>query len=261
LGIEIVAVYCTTDPLFSQRPSDPKPENLSKLVDTVKNNKCDFGVAFDGDGDRSIIVDDKGSILSADQTGIIIGKYGLEHRTGTIIANVECSKSVAEQLEPLGFKLKQIEVGHTFLTLHAKKEKALLGIESSGHLILPKYFLFDDALVIPLKIAEILEKTNKSLSTITKEIPIYPIKKIEIPCEENIKFDVIDQLKEQLEQEYDQLNTLDGIRVNLQTGWVLIRASNTSPLIRLTTEADTEQTVQLLAGQFKEKVDQVINNQ
>jgi len=261
LGIDIVAVYCTTDPLFSQRPSDPKPENLSTLVETVKNNKCHFGVAFDGDGDRSIIVDDKGSILSADQTGIIIGKYGLEHKTGTIIANVECSKSVAEQLEPLGFKMKQIEVGHTFLTLHAKKEKALLGIESSGHLILPKYFLFDDALVIPLKIAEILEKTNKSLSTINKEIPIYPIKKIEIPCEENIKFDVIDQLKEQLEQEYDQVNTLDGIRVNLQTGWVLIRASNTSPLIRLTTEADTEQTVQLLAGQFKEKVDQVINNQ
>ena len=259
LGIDVVDVFCTVDPLFSSRPSDPKPENLVKLVETVKSNNCDFGVAFDGDGDRSVIIDDSGNILSADQTGIIIGKYGLEKHKGTIIVNVECSKAVAEQLEPLGFTIKQIEVGHTFLTLHAKKEHAPLGIESSGHLILPSYYLFDDALVVPLKIAEILEKTNHSLSSIIKKIPIYPVKKIEISCKDEIKFNFINQLKEQIVKEYQQVNTLDGIRVNLDKGWVLIRASNTSPLIRLTVEADTEQTVHSLVNQFKEKVDHVIN--
>jgi len=104
-GLTVIPVYCEPDPLFSVRPSDPKPENLSTLVKTVIKENCDFGVAFDGDGDRSVIVDDKGKILSADQTGIIIGSYGLNKKDGTIIVNVECSKAVEEQLSPLGFSI------------------------------------------------------------------------------------------------------------------------------------------------------------
>ena len=258
IGFDIVSIYCQPDPLFSQRPSDPKPKNLSTLVETVKKQQCDFGVAFDGDGDRSVIVDNNGEILSADQTGIILAKYGLEEKKGTIIANVECSKAVEEQLRPLGFNIKQIEVGHTFLTLHAKKEHSPLGIESSGHLILPSYYLFDDALLIPLKIAEILEKTDKKLSSLRNNIPIYPLKKIEIPCDDEIKFDVIKTLKAVMIKEYDQVNTLDGIRVNLEKGWILIRASNTSPLLRLTIEADTEEYATELSEIFLRKTDEII---
>jgi len=158
-------VYCDPDPTFSKRPSDPKPKNLITLVQTVKKNNCDFGVAFDGDGDRAVIVDNTGQILTADQTGIILGKYGLKKKKGTIIVNVECSKSIKEQLEPLGYSVKQIPVGHTFLTLESKQTHALLGIESSGHLIIPEYFLFDDALVIPLKIAQILDSIKNLYMT------------------------------------------------------------------------------------------------
>ena len=259
LGLDVVEVYCDPDPTFSVRPSDPKPENLETLIKKVKEEECDFGVAFDGDGDRSVIVDDQGFVLSADQTGIILGKYGLENQKGTIIANVECSKSVEEQLSPLGFTIKKIQVGHTFLTLHAKKEDALLGIESSGHLIIPKYFLFDDALVVPLKIAEILDSVGRRLSDIRKEIPIYPRKKLEIECDDSIKFEVIDQLQKELSKHYDDINTLDGVRVNLDEGWVLIRASNTSPIIRLTSEADTEQKANDIAGKFKQKTEETID--
>jgi phosphomannomutase len=258
LGLDVVKVYCDPDPSFSQRPSDPKPENLEKLVSTVKNENCDFGVAFDGDGDRSVIVDDTGSILSADQTGIIIGKYGLEKRSGTVIVNVECSKAVEEQLTPLGYTVKQIQVGHTFLTLHAKKEGSPLGIESSGHLILPAYFLFDDALVIPLKIAEILDKTSQQLHFLAEEIPMYPRKKLEITCSDDTKFDIIKQLSIQCSNEYEQVNLLDGVRVNLENGWVLIRASNTSPIIRLTAEANTIDDVEELASLFETKTKKLI---
>ena len=259
-GLTVIPVYCDPDPLFSVRPSDPKPENLSTLVKTVIKEKCDFGVAFDGDGDRSVIVDDKGNILSADQTGIIIGTYGLNKKDGTIIVNVECSKAVEEQLSPLGFSIKQIQVGHTFLTLHAKKEKAPLGIESSGHLIIPSYFLFDDALIIPLKIAEILDKSSKKLSTIHEEIPIYPRKKVEISCDDEIKFDVISNLKDKLSNEYDDVNTLDGIRVELEHGWALIRASNTSPIIRLTVEADTASQINEIAKKFQNETETCIKD-
>lgn len=260
LGLKAVLIFCDPDPTFSLRPSDPKPKNLSILVETVKKYTCDFGVAFDGDGDRAVIVDNTGQILSADQTGIIIGKYGLKKKKGTVIVNIECSKSVQEQLEPLGYTIKQIPVGHTFLTLEAKQEEALLGIESSGHLILPEYFLFDDALVIPLKIAEILEQTNKSLHELVTTIPMYPIKKEEIVCSDEIKFKIVQQIKQQLIKEFEDVNTMDGIRVNLAEGWILIRPSNTSPIIRLTIEANNEIILKDLATRFTKKIQKIIEN-
>ena len=260
LGLDLVEVYCEPDPLFSQRPSDPKPENLESLKNTVQKEHCDFGVAFDGDGDRSVIIDNQGRVLSADETGIIIGKYGLHDRKGTIIANVECSKTVSEQLTPLGFSIKKIQVGHTFLTLHAKKERALLGIESSGHLILPEYFLFDDALVVPLKIAEVLQNTEKTLAEMKDEIPSYPTKKKEISCGDDIKFDVMKKLKKSFTEMYENTNTLDGVRIDFPEGWVLVRASNTSPLIRLTVEAKTQRQVDDFVTTFTEKTNQVITS-
>jgi len=259
LGLETVNVFCEPDPLFSKRPSDPKPKNLSVLVSTIKNNKCDFGVAFDGDGDRAVIVDNTGRVLSADLTGIIIGKYGLSGKKGTIIVNVECSKTVKEQLEPLGFNIKQIKVGHTFLTLEAKQEKSPLGIESSGHLIIPEYFLFDDAIVVPLKIAEILDNTDKNLDEMLEEIHVYPSNKEEIECSDQIKFDVVDHLKKEFSNEFENVNTMDGIRVELEKGWILIRPSNTSPIIRLTVEANNATVLNQLTAEFKNRTEKVID--
>lgn len=260
LGLQVIPVFCDPDPTFSKRPSDPKPKNLTTLVKTLQENNADFGVAFDGDGDRAVIVDNTGQILSADQTGIIIGKHGLRKNKGTIIVNVECSKSVKEQLALLGFTIKQIPVGHTFLTLEAKQEHAPLGIESSGHLILPEYFLFDDALVVPLKIAEILDHEQKHLHDLVTQIPSYPTKKEEIDCADEIKFTVIQQLKEKLSKEYEHVNAMDGVRVDFKNGWVLIRASNTSPIIRLTTEADTPAVLQELTTLFMKKTQDTIEN-
>ncbi|UCD13335.1 MAG: hypothetical protein JSW60_07195 [Thermoplasmatales archaeon] len=260
IGLDTMHVFCEPDPLFSDRPSDPKPKNLTTLVETVKNNNCDFGVAFDGDGDRAVIVDNHGKILSADETGIILGKYGFTEKKGTIIVNVECSKAIKEQLEPLGFKLKQIKVGHTFLTLEAKREKSPLGIESSGHLILPEYFLFDDAIVVPLKMAEVLDNTEKTLGELAAEIPTYPIRKEEIDCSDLIKFEVVERLKTEFSREFENVNTMDGVRVELNDGWVLIRPSNTSPIIRLTVEANDENVLRQLTTQFMERVTEVIEN-
>jgi phosphomannomutase len=260
IGVELIPVFCEPDPSFSKRPSDPKPQHLSKLIETVQYHKCDFGVAFDGDGDRSVIVDNRGRVLSADVTGILIGMYGLAKKRGTIIVNVECSKAVEEQLTPLGYNIKKIQVGHTFLTLEAKLENAPLGIESSGHLILPEFFLFDDALVVPIKIAEILDATESSLSELVDSIPTYPTMKVEIDCSDAMKFIVINQLKHELSNEYRHVNTLDGVRVDLPDGWVLIRASNTSPLIRLTAEANDKKTLQKLTDSFHTRTINKINS-
>lgn len=258
LGLDVVPIYCETDPTFSGRPSDPKPKNLGELVNAVKEQSCNFGVAFDGDGDRAVIVDNTGKVLSADETGILIGKYGLSQKTGTIIVNVECSKAIGEQLEPLGYKIKQIPVGHTFLTIEAKQENSPLGIESSGHIIITEYFLFDDALVTPLKIAEILNREENTLSNLVEGIPTYPLHKEEIECSDRTKFDVVEALKTELSENYENLSTLDGVRINLEKGWVLIRPSNTSPIIRMTIEADDEDAILQMKSEFTNRVSKIL---
>jgi len=259
LGLECVPVFCDPDPLFSKRPSEPKAKNLNVLVETVREQQCDFGVAFDGDGDRAVIVDNTGKVLSADQTGIILSKFGLSEKKGTVIVNVEVSKAVKEQLEPLGFHVKQIRVGHTFLTLEGKKENASIGIESSGHIILPEYFLFDDALVVPLKMAEVLEKNEKPLSSLVDELPMYPTVREEIDCPDDIKSVVIQSLTDSILTQFDNTSVLDGIRVTLDEGWVLIRQSNTSPIIRLTAEADTKTSLTTIATKFRQMLQKIID--
>jgi len=259
LGLNVVPVFCELDPLFSKRPSEPKEKNLGVLINAAKDKECDFGVAFDGDGDRAVIVDNTGKVLSADETGIILGKYGITGEKGAVIVNVEVSKAVKEQLEPLGFSVKQIRVGHTFLTLAGKKENACLGIESSGHIILPEYFLFDDAIVTPLKMAEVLQSNEKTLGELVGELPLYPAVREEIDCPDDIKFNVIKQLTNQLTSEFENTSLLDGIRVNLDDGWVLIRSSNTSPIIRLTAEADNQTSLNSIKKDFIQRLQKIIN--
>jgi phosphomannomutase len=198
--------------------------------------------------------------LSADETGIILGKFGNPEKKGIVLVNVEVSKAVREQLEPLGYTIKQIRVGHTFLTLEGKKENACLGIESSGHIILPEYFLFDDALVVPLKMAEVLQNSKRSLGELVEELPLYPTVREEINCPDEIKFDVILTLKDELVKEFENTNVLDGIRVTLDDGWVLIRQSNTSPIIRLTAEADTKDSLGRITTEFLQRLQRIIDD-
>ena len=248
-------LFPNPDPSFPNRPSEPTDASLGALKAEVKRSSADFGAAFDGDGDRVAIVDDLGRMLNADQCGVIIGKALLEERKGIVLANVECSMLVERELEPLGGKIERIPVGHTFLTKEANERNAVLGIESSGHYVIPSFFPFDDAMIIPLKIAEILVKTGKRLSELVDELPVFPKERINLECDDRVKFKVMRVLAEQLAKEYgaDRINTMDGIRIDLkeeEEGWVLIRASNTSPLIRVTVEGAAEGVKEKLKKKF-----------
>ena len=254
LGMDLVELYCDIDPRFPNRESEPTPESLTKLSETVVAEGADLGVAFDGDADRGVLVDDTGRVLSADPVGIMLGIDILKQRKGIVLANVESSMAVERVLEPLGATVNRIRVGHTFLTLEAKKQDAILGIERSGHMIMPEYFLFDDAMVIPLRIAEILSRVDRPFSAMVNDQPNYPkhTKNFDFPDEK--KFKVIDNLKTKFAGEYDRVNTMDGVRVDLDRGWCLVRASNTSPVIRLTVEADDEPELERLMALFEKEL-------
>jgi len=237
------ALFPNPDPSFPNRPSEPTEENLGALKAEVKRTKADFGAAFDGDGDRVALVDDKGRLLSAEQCGVILAKDLLEERKGTVLANVECSMLIERELEKIGGTIARIPVGHTFLTKEARERNAVIGIESSGHYVIPSFFPFDDAMIIPVKIAEILTKAGRRLSDLVDELPMYPKERKNLHCDDAVKFEVMRVLAGRLADEYgaDRVNTMDGIRIDLkEDGWVLIRASNTSPIIRVTVEGATE---------------------
>lgn len=257
-GIDASYLFNEPDGTFPNRQSEPTPESLTVLVEKVRTEGADFGVAFDGDGDRGVIVDDRGRVLSADQVGIILGLDMLERTKGLILANVESSMAVEKVLIPKGAEVKRIKVGHTWLTLRAKEFGAMLGIERSGHMIIPEVFLFDDAMVIPLWLARYLSRQDQKLSDIVDTIPDYPKRSTNFECADLLKFHVITELQEKFSREHARVNTMDGVRVDLENGWGLIRASNTSPVVRVTVEADTPGDLDQLVAFFNDEFEAAV---
>jgi len=250
-GFETIELFCQPDPNFPNRDPEPTFDSTKILREKVLKEKADFGVAFDGDGDRGVIIDDKGRYLNGNQVGIILGKDILkESKNKKVVRTVSCSMAIDEELKKYGAKIIETPVGHTFVISQVKKEKAVLGIEESNHIVIPNYFLFDDAILIPLKIAEILIKEGKKLSEIVNEIKIYPFEEIFFECPDEKKFEIVKILAKKFKKEYKKVNTLDGVKVIFDFGWVLIRASNTSPKIRLYVEAKTKQKLKFLKDKF-----------
>ncbi|MBI4177518.1 MAG: phosphomannomutase/phosphoglucomutase [Candidatus Aenigmarchaeota archaeon] len=250
LGFEVVKLFCDVDPMFPNRPSDPAPNNITKLVEVIKNGGYDFGVAFDGDGDRAAVVDGKGRILTGNELGTLIGGHVLGNEKGNIVITIACSLSMERSLKKLGGDIIKVPVGHTFVISKCKDENALLGVEESGHMVLPEYFAFDDAVLIPLKVAEIITDSDKNLAEHYDALTIYPFEEIVFQCPDDKKFDVALNLLEEFRGIYDRITDMDGVRLDFDDGWILIRASNTSPKIRLYVEATTQERLNELKGTF-----------
>lgn len=262
LGFEVSELYCNVDSGFPGRGGEPTKKTVKLLRQKVKTERADFGVAFDGDGDRAVIVDDKGRYLSGNEVGIILAKYifqDVEKRKKKIVITVSCSMAFEKELKPLGVKIIRTPVGHTFMTQSCNEHKCLLGIEESSHTILTEYFSFDDALLAPMKIAEIILSNGKKLSEIVDEITIYPFEEIAFDCPDNIKFDIIKKLSKDFSKKYKDVDLLDGVKVNFDYGWVLVRVSNTGPIIRLYIEAVNQDRLNELKQRFSKILIDAVN--
>jgi len=248
-NLEVIELFCDIDPKFSGRGSDVQEENLQSLKNKVVEENADFGFAFDGDGDRIGIVDNKGHILETGQIGTIICKNLISNGTGKVVVNVENSMSMEEEVKKLGGEIIRIPVGHTFMMREALRSKAIFGSEASKHFVIPEYFPFDDAMVIGLKMCEIISTQGK-LSDLAEKVKTYPNDRMKFECDDEIKFFVVENLKNKLSEEYDKIITMDGIRIEFENSWVLIRASNTGPSIRITVEAKTFEKLAELKNKF-----------
>ncbi len=256
LGYKVYTLNCDIDPRFPVRGSEPQPNKLIPLSKFVTSIGADFGVAFDGDGDRTLFVDEKGNFLTAEQAAIVMLEGG---EIGDIVANVECSTILDEYIKSKGKKIYRVPVGRTFMIREIQKCNAVLGVESSGHFVANKNMNMDDGIVTLLYFAYSLSNISKPLSTI---IPSrLPFKKIKINIEnDEKKFLIMNKLREKITQEYSNVSLIDGIRIDYDNGWVLIRPSNTEPVIRITIEAKNLIHLKKLEKEITAKINEITSN-
>lgn len=257
LGCEVISLYCQPDGNFPNHMPDPTDsDNIVDLKNKVVAYNADFGIAYDGDGDRAVFVDDRGDELYGDEALALLAREVLYRRRGArVLFDVKSSKMLVDDIERHGGKPVIYRTGHTFIRKKMIDEMIPIAGEMSGHLYYHEIG-FDDGIFASLKMAEALApKTHKMLSDLKATLPKYvSTPSIKIKCDDKKKFKVVEQLKADFIRDYDVI-TVDGARVEFGYGWGLVRASNTEPVLSLRFEAKTREQLDEIKKIFSEKLE------
>lgn len=253
-GFDTEVLFEDPDGSFPNRSSEITDDTIEDLKEKVKGK--DVGIAYDGDSDRCSLVAPSGRLLEADETAYIILEQILGQEKYTrgfaekIVANVECSMMLEEVAERHGFEVVRERVGHTYLYKSLLENDAAFGVEKAGHFAAPQIFPLDDAVAVSLFFASVISNMDSTIDEELEEMPEYFSDRMAFECSDKEKFDVVEEIKEEVDQEYPNVTTVDGVRVDMEEGWILIRASNTSPKIRLTVEAKSRESFNELKNKF-----------
>jgi len=252
LNIEFLSINDKIDPHFSNRMPEPTRENLAPLSRVVVKEKASFGVGFDGDGDRSVFVDDKGRVLDGSQS-LFLFLYFLDLKNEKIVYDISCSHYLYDFIRKKGGTPIEEKVGNLFIKRRMEKENALIGGEYSSHFYFREIGYVDDGIFSLLKMAQIYSEKERKLSEIVDKIP--KTYRIEEKIQTHSKWEIIEKIKTIIEKTNHKYSEIDGVKVWLDNGWFLIRASNTQPLIRVTIEGQDEKSLK----QIKRYVKEVLN--
>jgi len=243
LGHEVIELYTNLDPTFPDHHPDPSvPENLQDMAKKVLETGADVGIGFDGDADRIGIVDEKGQVIFGDHILLLYAREILKRKPGaTIIGDVKCSKVVYDDIAKHGGKPLMWKTGHSLIKAKMKETKAELAGEMSGHMFFKdRWFGFDDAVYAACRFLEILDQTDKPLSTLLNDLPkLVSTPEIRVDCPDELKFDLVKQAVQAFKKSYDVID-IDGARIQFPDGWGLVRASNTQPALVMRFEAVSE---------------------
>lgn len=254
LGCKVTGLYCDLDGRFPNHHPDPTVlDNLSDLMQTVKEQKADVGIGYDGDADRIGTVDEKGDVLWGDRLLVVYARDILAVKPGgAIISEVKASQSLYDDIAAKGGRPIMWKTGHSLIKAKMKEESAVLAGEMSGHMFFAdRYFGYDDAVYASCRLIEILAKGTQPLSALVSDLPktvVTPEIRVDLP--DTVKFDVVQSIQARFadylkaKQSLGPANlvlrdliTIDGVRAVFDGGWGLIRASNTQPALVLRFEA------------------------
>ncbi len=265
LGCRVTGLYDDLDGRFPNHHPDPTVvENLQDLIQAVRHHRADAGIAYDGDADRIGTVDEQGNIVWGDRLLLIFARELLKDRPGsTVISDVKASQCLYDDIRARGGNGIMWKTGHSVMKAKMKEENAALAGEMSGHMFFAdRYFGYDDAIYASCRLIEILSKTQAPFSSLLADLPPTQVTpEIRVECSDDIKFQVVDALRNRLIETAGQkyahnaghprlgireVVTLDGVRVSFDDGWGLIRASNTQPALVLRFEATTTEQLQAI---------------
>ena len=243
LGCKVTTLNAQPDGYFPARKSEPTAESLQNLAKTVKSLGADIGIAFDGDADRVAFVDEKGVFVSFDRSLAAYGAFALKcNGGGTIVTTIEASMCVETMAQKYRGKVVRTKVGDVYVSEALKHDGGVFGGEPCGAWVHPQMHLCPDGPLSAVLFLAALEEEGKSVSEFISEVPEYITKRVNIACKNAQKYKLIKLLGRVLKAEFPaftDFSALDGVRLTLKNGWILIRASGTEPLIRLTVEGES----------------------
>ena len=258
MGIELKELYSDPDGTFPNHHPDPTvEENLQDLIAEMKTGQYDVGLAFDGDADRVGVVDETGDIIWADQLMALFLPEIISNGED-ILFDVKCSQALEDMINKYGGNPIMWKTGHSLIKQKMGELGCKLGGEMSGHIFFADdYYGYDDALYVGARLVQLLSKSDKKLSELKAEIPVYystPEMRLEAENDEE-KFRIAKEAIAYFTENYDCI-TVDGVRIKFGDGWGLVRSSNTQPVIVCRFEANSlerkNEIMNLILGKLKE---------
>jgi phosphoglucosamine mutase len=250
LGVKATLINAQPDGHFPAGNPEPTAESLARLGSMIRKMRADIGFGFDGDGDRMMAVDEKGRVPSPDRVIAAYARHVVEaNGGGVVVTHVGASMSVEEAVEAAGGSVRRTKVGDVHIAEAMVEHGAVFGGEPVGAWIHPDVHLCPDGILSALRLMMALEAKGEKLSEFVGDIPEYPTLRDKVPCPNKEKDAAMESMSK-LEGGFGDIkdvSTVDGVRLQLEDGWVLIRPSGTEPMIRITVEAhDRDRAEQLL---------------
>ncbi|MBP55782.1 phosphomannomutase/phosphoglucomutase [Marinobacter sp.] len=258
LGCEVIPLYCEVDGSFPNHHPDPgKPENLADLIECVKAEGADIGLAFDGDGDRLGVVTNTGKIIWPDRLLMLFARDVVSRNPGAdVLYDVKCSRRLAGVISEAGGRPIMWKTGHSLMKAKMKESGALLAGEMSGHIFFGERWMgFDDGLYSAARLLEILGVEDRHCDEVFEDFPEdISTPELNVEVSDETKFPLIEKLSREGDFGDGNISTIDGIRVEFTDGWGLCRASNTTPVLVLRFEAETEEALERIKAVFREQL-------
>ena len=256
LGCEVILLNEKIDGTFPGRSSEPTEANLQTLLAAVKQKKADLGVAWDGDSDRVVFVDEKGKWIVGDRGFALSALLALQRKKGSVVTTVATSNVVKDVCDKYGGKLIYTKVGAPYLSEAVLGHKAVSGGEEVGGIIWPELSLAKDGFMAAAKIAEAV--CEKPLSSWLAELPEYFNSKCKIEAKPEQKAKVLAAVENEAKAKGLKVNNADGVRIDFPDSWVIIRASGTENYFRVFAEAKTSQKAKALMDEYKQLVEKLL---
>ncbi len=243
LGCKVVPVNAQPDGFFPSRSIEPNARSLISLGKIVDGLGADIGIGFDGDGDRVAFVDNEGRFVNSDRVLAAYAGYVIKERgSGVVVTNVEASMCVEKAVEAVGGSVVRTKVGDVYIMETMKSQSAVFGGEPCGAWIHPQRHYCPDGILSAAFLLKALEDEGVSLAEFVAQVPEYPILREKVGCANEIKHRVMERFEKSMKDvfpRFQHVSKIDGYRLELDDGWILVRPSGTEPLIRLTVEGES----------------------